>query len=133
MSILRELNELLTPILPVETGVFSGISIDFARVGGSAVEQVQTSDIVPDEYIVITPLAEVFEVHADNAPLHETQEARLSLFSKRNYQQIKNQIVKALLAADITVTDRRYIGYEADTQYHHYAIDVAKNYNMEPA
>ena len=37
----------------------------------------------------------------------------------------------ALLNADFTVTERRYIGHEDDTGYHHYAIDVAKNYRLE--
>ena len=36
MSILQELNTLLSPILPVETGIFSGIA--------------------PDEYLVLTPM-----------------------------------------------------------------------------
>lgn len=45
--------------------------------------------------------------------------------------KIKNTLVRALLAADVTVTDRRYIGFETDTGYHHYAIDVAKSYVWE--
>jgi len=53
------------------------------------------------------------------------------LFSKNNYQQRKNQIVKAVLAAEITVTARRYIGHEDDTGYHHYAIDVQKEYELK--
>jgi len=31
----------------------------------------------------------------------------------------------------MTITDRRYIGYENDTGYHHYAVDVAHYYEME--
>ena len=112
MSILSELNTMLDALgISVETGVFKGKA--------------------PDEYIVITPLTEPFEVYADNLPHFEVQEARLSLFSKNNYQQRKNQIVRALLSADFTVTDRRYIGHEDDTGYHHYAIDTAKNYELE--
>jgi hypothetical protein len=112
MSILSELNNLVTAIpLPVETGVFSGKA--------------------PDEYVVILPLSDVFEIHADNRPGYEVQEARLSLFSKANYRQRKRQITNALLNADFTVTERRYIGHEDDTGYHHYAIDVAKNYGLE--
>jgi len=111
MNILTELNALLTPILPVETGVFSGK--------------------VPDEYVVITPLADTFPVHADNRPQCETQEARLSLFSKGNYLKRKRQTVFALLGADFTITSRLYVGHEDDTGYHHYAIDVAKNYELE--
>ena len=100
MNILEELNTLITAIsLPVETGVFS--------------------DLAPDEYAVIIPLSDIFEVHADNRPGFDVQEARISLFSK------------TLLNADFTVTERRYIGHEDDTGYHHYAIDVAKNYRLE--
>ena len=112
MNLLSDLNALLDALgLPVETGVFSGKA--------------------PDEYLVITPLADTFAVHADNRPQFETQEARLSLFSKGNYIKRNNQIVKSLLDNDFTITDRLYIGHEDDTGYHHYAIDVAKNYRLE--
>lgn len=112
MSLLTELNSLLDEMhLPVETGVFSGLP--------------------PDEYVVITPLADTYGLHADNRPECETQEARLSLFSKGNYTLRKREIENTLIREDITVTDRRYIGHEDDTGYHHYAIDVAKNYELE--
>ena len=112
MNILEELNTLLTAIpIPVETGVFSGLA--------------------PDEYVVILPLSDVFEVHEDNRPGCDELEARISLFSKSNYLERKRQITTALLNDDFTVTERRYIGHEDDTGYHHYAIDVAKNYGME--
>ena len=112
MSILAETNTLLSGLsIPVETGVFSGKA--------------------PDEYMVITPLADTFPVHADNLPQNETQEARLSLFSKGNYLKRKNEVVRALLAADFTITSRLYVGHESYTGYHHYAIDVAKNYELE--
>jgi len=78
----------------------------------------------------MTPLADTFAIHADNAPGLEVQEARLSLFSRHNYLQRKNQVVNALLQNDFTITDRRYIGYEVDTGYHHYAIDVAQEYEV---
>lgn len=112
MSILRELNTILETLgMAVETGVFKGKA--------------------PDEYAVITPMTDTFEVFADNRPQYETQEARVSLFCKNNYQKRKNQIVGALLDADITVTDRRYIGHEDDTGYHHYAVDTAKEYELK--
>mgnify|MGYP001200824996 CR=1 FL=1 len=111
MSILAEINSIVETLgIPVETGVFSGVP--------------------PDEYLVIMPLADTFEVFADNRPRHEVQEARLSLFVKGNYITLKNQVVKALLDAGFTITDRRYIGHEDDTGYHHYAIDVAKEYEV---
>ena len=112
MSILSDLNEVLEPLhIPIETGVFSGVP--------------------PDEYLVFIPLTDLFEVHADNRPGFEVQEARISLFSKGNYRLRKKQITTALLNADFTVTERRYIGHEDDTGYYHYAIDVAKNYGLE--
>lgn len=112
MSILLELNRIVDGLgILVETGVFK--------------------DKAPDEYVVITPLSDTFDVHADNRPQYEIQEARLSLFSKNNYRVRKNQLVRAFLDADFTVTDRRYIGHEDDTDYHHYAIDVAKDYELQ--
>ena len=111
MSFLGELNSLLSPIVPLETGVFS--------------------EPAPNRYAVITPMVDMFELYTDNKPRHEIQEARISLFDKGNYTAIKNQIVRILLDADFIITDRRYIGYENDTGYHHYAIDVAKNYELE--
>jgi len=112
MSILNELNLIADMCnIPVETGRFSGVP--------------------PDVYLVITPLIDMFEVHADNIPGYEVQEARLSLFSKDSYTTIKNTIVRTLLGADFTITDRRYIGHEDDTGYHHYAIDVAKPYKFQ--
>jgi hypothetical protein len=112
MSLLKDLNTLVIGLgLPVETGLFSGKA--------------------PDEYVVITPLADTFALHADNRPQQETQEARLSLFVKGNYLRRKNAITRALLAADFTITARRYVGYEPDTGYYHVAIDAAKNYEIE--
>ena len=111
MNILQELNDLLDSLgIKVETAVFS--------------------DAAPDEYVVITPLTDTFEFFADNCPEYETQEARLSLFSKANYLNMKTSVLRALLAADFTVTDRQYIAHEDDTGYHHYAIDTAKLYSM---
>lgn len=111
MSLLSELKTVIEAVgLPVETGVFS--------------------DEPPDEYVVVTPLADTYELHADNLPEYETQEARLSLFSRGNYLKRKKQLSKALLSADFTITDRRYIDHEDDTGFHHYAIDVAKLYKL---
>ena len=100
-----------TAAFSVETGIFS--------------------DKAPDSYLVITPLTETLELHADNTPGCETQEARLSLYSKGSYTKLKNALVRTLLGADFYITDRRYIGFETDTGYHHYAIDVAKIYDLE--
>ena len=112
MNLLSELNTLLSGCgIPVETGVFS--------------------DKAPDAYLVITPLTETFELHADNTPGCETQEIRLSLFTKGSYTKLKNILVRALLGADLYITDRRYIGFETETGYHHYAIDVAQIYEPE--
>ena len=112
MSLLLELNTIAGGCgIPVETGVFT--------------------DPAPDTYLVLTPLSDTFDLHADDHPGIDTQEVRLSLFCRENYMKIKNTLVRALLAADVTVTDRRYIGFETDTGYHHYAIDVAKSYVWE--
>ena len=97
--------------ISLETGVFNGSA--------------------PDRYCVFTPMTDTFELFADNRPHHETQEVRVSLYDKGNYLRVKNALVRAFLNADITITDRRYLGHEDDTGYHHYAIDVAKDYELE--
>ncbi len=112
MSILSDLKTVLTPLgYPLETAVFS--------------------DKAPDRYIVIVPLSDTFDVHADNRPEIDVQEARLSIFSKGSYTAMKNAIVRALLNADLTITGRQFIGYETETGYYHYNVDVANYYETE--
>ena len=112
MSLLTELNTLADKLgIPVETGVFTGTA--------------------PDEYLILTPLADSFALHADNQPQYDVQEVRISLYAKGSYVERRDQIVRTLLAADIDITDRRYIGHEDNTGYFHYAIDVAKSYELE--
>nr|DAV78703.1 MAG TPA: tail component [Caudoviricetes sp.] len=112
MSILEDLTSILaTKGIPVETGIFS--------------------DEAPDTYIVITPLSDTFDLHADNAPGVDIQEARLSLYTKGSYTALKNRIVRLLLREDFTITGRTYNGYETDTGYHHYTVDAARHYEFE--
>ena len=112
MSILFDLQVALKPLeIPMETGAYTGTA--------------------PEKYIVVVPLVDTYELFADNAPGAEVQEARISMFCKGNYLSAKNAVVRALLSADFTITDRRYNGYEAETGYHHYVVDVAKIYGME--
>lgn len=111
MTLLEILNSVLPDALPIETGVFS--------------------DTPPDTYAVLTPLSDTFEVHADNLPTAEVQEVRVSLFCKGNYTQLKNGIVKELLKAGLTITDRRYISHDDTTGHHNYCIDVAKEYDYD--
>lgn len=112
MSVLSDINETLEPLgIPLETGAFKGQA--------------------PDKYIVVVPMADSFELHADNTPGCDIQEARISLYAKGSYTKDKNLIVRALIGSDFTITDRRYIGYETETGYFHYNVDVAKHYEME--
>ena len=112
MNILSELNSVLASVcIPIETGIFS--------------------DTAPEKYIVVVPMADTFDLHADNTPGVDVQEARISLYVRGNYIKDKNAIIRAVLGADFTITDRRYIGYETETGYHHYNVDVAKYYELE--
>ena len=112
MSILEDLTALL-PVLdvPMETGVFSNMA--------------------PDQYLVIVPLSDSFDLHADNVPGVEIQEVRISLYSKGSYTAVKNRLVRLLVHSGYTITDRQYLGYEPDTGYHHYNVDVAQYYEYE--
>ena len=111
MSVLEDLTELLSEFAPIETGVFS--------------------DDAPEEYMILTPLADTFDLYSDNRPDYDTQQARISIYSKNNYRQLKNKVTNALVYGDFVIGERRYIGREDDTGYFHYAIDVAKLYPVE--
>ena len=112
MNLLEELKTALLPLhIPIETGVFNNRA--------------------PNEYLVLTPMSDVFLLHTDDMPHAETQQARVSFYCKGNYLAKKNQIVRAILTAGLTITGRLYAGHEDDTDYHHYAIDVAKYYELE--
>lgn len=112
MSLLAEIKSIAEGLnIKVETGAFS--------------------DKVPDEYIVLTPLSDGFDMHCDNMPTFDRQEVRISIFPKGNYSALKYKLVTALFQSDISITDRLYIGYESDTGYHHYAIDALKTYELE--
>lgn len=112
MSILTELNGLLPSLdVPIETGVFSGKA--------------------PERYLVLIPLSDIFDLHADNVPGVDVQEVRISVYVKGNYTSLKNAIIRLLLEHDFTITERMYIGYETETGYHHYNIDAAKYYEYE--
>ncbi len=112
MSMLSDIKEILLPLnISMETGVFT--------------------DKAPDRYIVVTPIEEFYDVFADNKPLIDVHEVRISIYTKGNYLKLKNDIVNAFLKAEYTITNRQYIGYETDTGYHHYNIDVANYYEME--
>lgn len=112
MNALEELNSCLSSLgVPVETGVFS--------------------EPAPDEYLVLTPILDSFPLHGDDMPLFDVQEVRISIFSKSNYISLKNRVIRTVLEADFSITDRRYIEHEDDTGYYHYAVDTAKQYEFE--
>ena len=112
MSVLADLQKALAALdIPLETGVFT--------------------DKAPDQYMVVVPMTDSFALHADNSPTGETQEARISIYTQGSYTKAKNDVVKALLRDDFTITRRQYIGYETSTGYHHYNVDVAKYYELE--
>ena len=113
MTFLEEIKNILEDSLaiPVETGSFS---------------TAPSYDI----YAVITPLNDTFDVFCDNIPRVNIHEARISLFTKLNYTTTIERIVSLFLEADFTITERLYVDHEDDTGYHHFAIDVAKEYSF---
>ena len=112
MNILSEVKSIIETLnIPIETGVFS--------------------DKAPDEYIVLVPLADSFPLNADDEPQTDKQELRISIFTKGNYIRLKNRLTGRLITHYFYITDRRYNGYETETGYHQYTIDVAKTYDIE--
>lgn len=115
-----------TPVLERTKIICTGLGLPF-QTG------LYTNSPAPDTYVVATPLVDILELFADNQPGIEIEEVRLSLFTKTNYLKQRAQLTTALLAEGLTVTGRRYVGFEDDTDYHHYAIDVASHhlYSLE--
>lgn len=112
MTILEELILLFEEMnIPVETGVFSNKP--------------------PETYTVLTPIADTFELFANNKPLYDIHEVRISLFSLKNYLKITKRIVAALISAGFTITLRKYISRDDNSGYYHFVIDVAKEYETE--
>ena len=112
MNILNELKSLCESInVPVETGIFSSKA--------------------PNTYVVLVPLNDSFPLNADNYPQLDYQEVRISIFMKSNYIKLKNKLITHLLSSDFYITDRRYNGFETESGYHQYTIDVAKQYDIE--
>lgn len=112
MNLLSDLKTLISSLdVPVETGVFS--------------------DNAPDQYIVLVPLYDDFDLDADDMPEADVQGVRISIFIKNNYYSLKKRILRALLNAGMTITSRQYLGFETETKYHHYNIDVENLYETE--
>ncbi len=112
MSLLSELKTILEARnILVETGVFKNNA--------------------PAFYTVLTPMNDDLTAFSDDMPEHELQSVRVSIFDKGNYNATKIALTLAFLAADMTITERRYVGHEDDSGYHHYVIDVEKLYKFE--
>lgn len=112
MMLLEKLISLFSQLdVPIETGIFSG----------------QASE----QYIVLIPVTSTYELYADNLPEQDIEEVRISIYSKTNYLSIKRILEKILLKNGLTITERRYNGYEKESKYHHFTIDVADHFNIE--
>ena len=112
MSLLNKLTALINQLnVPVETGVFS--------------------DETPEQYIVLIPVTSNYDLYADNLPTIDVEEVRISIYSKTNYLSLKRKLEKLILSNELTISDRRYNGFEKESKYHHYTIDVEKEYNFE--
>lgn len=98
------------------------------RIGLPFAVGLYTATPAPDTYLVATPIADTLSVFADNTPGVEVEEVRLALFTTGNYLDLRDRLTRALIDAGLTITVRRYVGFEADTGFHHYAIDVATHH-----
>ncbi len=107
------------------SGLLENLSHIAKQLGLAYAVSCYTASPAPHTYLVFTPLTDSFDIFADNTPGIEIEQARISLFTKTNYLALRDQITKALISARLVITARRYIGYEADTGFHHYSIDVS--------
>ena len=111
MMLLEKLISLFSELdVPIETGIFSEQALTIHR---------------------LIPVASTYELYADNLPKQDIEEVRISIYSKSNYLSIKRNLEKLLLVNGLTITERRYNGYEKESKYHHFTIDVADHFNIE--
>ena len=85
----------------------------------------------PDTFVVLIPILDEFPVMGDGIPLDDLQHVRISIFCQGDYKPEAKRVTRVVTAADMCVTGRGYAGFERDTGYHNYVIDVAKYYSME--
>lgn len=110
------LNErIITALVPL------GISVDVTEHTPDGAER----------FCVIIPASDNFECCADDRPISGTETAELALYCKGNYLAFRDETLKLLVGAGITVTDARYLEFENDTKYHHCIFDVAAVRNYE--
>lgn len=112
------------PLLEQLASVADGLGIAF-EVG------LYTQTPPPATYLVATPLVDEFDLYADNTPGVEIEEVRLALFTTGNYLALRDQLTHTLIDTGLTVTARRYVGFEPDTGYHHYSIDTATHHHYQ--
>ncbi len=75
MSILSELKTVAAELnIPVETGAYTSAA--------------------PDCFLVMTPIMDSFPLSADDKPVSEVNEVRLSLYSRDNYSANSNKPYK---------------------------------------
>lgn len=112
MSILSEIKTILDGLkIPNETGIFK-------------------TKPAPDTFAVLVPMTDE-AMCADDMPDNEVQSVRIELYTKGNYRTVARSVADGALAAGMAITERRYIEHEDETGYHHYAVDLEKNYLWE--
>ena len=89
-------------------------------------------DAPPDHYAVIEPGHDSFQGFADNLPTFDIQRARVTVAVKTDYTDWRVKITAALLWRKFKFLDRAYIGYDGDTEYFAFYVDVEKAYSNGP-
>lgn len=85
---------------------------------------------LPSLFAVITPLNDDFEC-SDDYPEFDVQAASIELYSQSNPNSTIKSIVKECLKSGLTVTDRRFVALNRDTNYYHYSIGLENSYYFE--
>lgn len=84
-----------------------------------------------ERFCVIIPEQDGFECCGDDRPISGTEQVELALYCQGNYLAYRDEVLKLLVGAGITVASGRYLGFEEDTKYHHYIYKVADTRNYE--
>ena len=79
-------------------------------------------------YIVLTPVDDDYNAHADDEPQGWTEEVLISIYTVTNYKTIAEAVCTACINAGFAITERKFIEREDKTKYYHYAITVEHDY-----
>ena len=88
----------------------------------------QSTGAIPDTFAVILPLYDDYQA-ADDKPEYMVESASVELYTKGDWHSLISSIKAKAIAADMCISQSKYIARETDTRYFRYSVSFEKEYN----